>query len=68
MNENTQCQACLLQCNTYAGINSHLRVCDKYDSWLKTYIPPKGVECPDCKLVFINENILKDHIELHTKY
>jgi len=45
----------------YYNINKHLETCEKYNIWIKTYIPPKNLECNTCKLNFINNTIFENH-------
>jgi hypothetical protein len=34
------CPACNQDLETACNLNKHLIICSKYDSWLKTYVPP----------------------------
>jgi hypothetical protein len=54
-----RCSACNKIFDFYT-INKHLKLCDKYDEWIKNYIPPKIIICEFCKLNF-NESNFENH-------
>lgn len=63
MNTFTICPACKIDYFTCSNLNKHLTVCKKYDSFILTYNPPKGIKCSNCNISFINKIYLNEHIQ-----
>ena len=55
------CIGCKVDKKTPRDLNKHLFECDKYNNFMKTYIPPKGITCSFCNLIFINKDYLLTH-------
>ena len=56
------CYACNFKSENNALLNRHLSKCDKYDEWIKTYIPPKPIKCIFCNLEFVDIKYLNNHL------
>ncbi len=55
------CMACKIDQHTSLKLNKHIIECKEYKSFIKTYIPPKGINCPKCNKTFVDEKYLKNH-------
>lgn len=55
------CNACKVDQKTGTNLNKHLFDCCEYNNFMKTYIPPTGVICNFCNLIFIKKEYLLTH-------
>ena len=56
-----ECMACKKLETTPASLNKHINECKYYNEFIKTYKPPKYIECSYCNTQFISKDKLKIH-------
>jgi hypothetical protein len=55
------CLACKKHMSNGFNLNRHLKICTKYDEFIKTYTPPEFINCNNCEKKFINNDSLQNH-------
>lgn len=56
----TKCFACNFKTDNVALLNRHIRICENYDEWIKTY-KPEYFNCEKCNLIFSSNIYLNNH-------
>jgi hypothetical protein len=59
---NNVCPACKKDFCYASNLNKHLNNCEIYPEWIKTYVPPKTIDCKGCTSKFTNQLDFDNHL------